>query len=103
RRRHTRFSRDWSSDVCSSDLHVLQVDVPAAVGHIVRVADSAPETGSASANLTGLGHRTEISSRTKFHHSKLDFPPATTGTLRKRSEERRVGERYRAGEPDSNE
>src|SRR5207302_5124854 len=22
RRRHTRFSRDWSSDVCSSDLHV---------------------------------------------------------------------------------
>src|SRR5690606_39298717 len=21
RRRHTRFSRDWSSDVCSSDLH----------------------------------------------------------------------------------
>src|SRR5207302_3440824 len=23
RRRHTRFSRDWSSDVCSSDLHGL--------------------------------------------------------------------------------
>src|SRR5690606_1531606 len=23
RRRHTRFSRDWSSDVCSSDLFVL--------------------------------------------------------------------------------
>src|SRR5690606_39461244 len=25
RRRHTRFSRDWSSDVCSSDLCVLPV------------------------------------------------------------------------------
>src|SRR5690606_40100202 len=25
RRRHTRFSRDWSSDVCSSDLHGDQV------------------------------------------------------------------------------
>src|SRR5690606_37137747 len=25
RRRHTRFSRDWSSDVCSSDLRVKQV------------------------------------------------------------------------------
>src|SRR5690606_40324340 len=25
-RRHTRFSRDWSSDVCSSDLHMDQVD-----------------------------------------------------------------------------
>src|SRR5690606_6213404 len=24
-RRHTRFSRDWSSDVCSSDLHSGQV------------------------------------------------------------------------------
>src|SRR5215475_14786414 len=23
RRRHTRFSRDWSSDVCSSDLSIL--------------------------------------------------------------------------------
>src|SRR5690606_39347170 len=26
RRRHTRFSRDWSSDVCSSDLEALGVD-----------------------------------------------------------------------------
>src|SRR5690606_40830893 len=26
RRRHTRFSRDWSSDVCSSDLTVTRVD-----------------------------------------------------------------------------
>src|SRR5690606_39696699 len=24
RRRHTRFSRDWSSDVCSSDLHTTE-------------------------------------------------------------------------------
>src|SRR6266700_8242468 len=29
RRRHTRFSRDWSSDVCSSDLVVLMdVNMP---------------------------------------------------------------------------
>src|SRR5690606_41096702 len=27
RRRHTRFSRDWSSDVCSSDLVVVENDV----------------------------------------------------------------------------
>src|SRR2546429_2500185 len=27
RRRHTRCSRDWSSDVCSSDLHVTELDV----------------------------------------------------------------------------
>src|SRR5690606_39973258 len=28
RRRHTRFSRDWSSDVCSSDLDCLLLDEP---------------------------------------------------------------------------
>src|SRR5690606_40418220 len=27
RRRHTRFSRDWSSDVCSSDLTAEQIEV----------------------------------------------------------------------------
>src|SRR5690606_39919493 len=27
RRRHTRFSRDWSSDVCSSDLGSAGIDV----------------------------------------------------------------------------
>src|SRR5207302_5674999 len=31
RRRHTRFSRDWSSDVCSSDLTALAS--PSAVSH----------------------------------------------------------------------
>src|SRR5690606_40246947 len=27
RRRHTRFSRDWSSDVCSSDLNIKGIEV----------------------------------------------------------------------------
>src|SRR5690606_40455652 len=35
RRRHTRFSRDWSSDVCSSDLYsVMNVMQP--VGKIIK-------------------------------------------------------------------
>src|SRR5690606_40138674 len=35
RRRHTRFSRDWSSDVCSSDLsHLLQHAREDAITHI---------------------------------------------------------------------
>src|SRR5690606_39866400 len=34
RRRHTRFSRDWSSDVCSSDLAIAQ---PPIERHTVRV------------------------------------------------------------------
>src|SRR5690606_39590404 len=32
RRRHTRFSRDWSSDVCSSDLTYLSNNVVIATG-----------------------------------------------------------------------
>src|SRR3712207_7690939 len=35
RRRHTRYWRDWSSDVCSSDLVALQIQELVA-GHIVR-------------------------------------------------------------------
>src|SRR3712207_8792269 len=30
RRRHTRYWRDWSSDVCSSDLELLELLAPAA-------------------------------------------------------------------------
>src|SRR5690625_7752298 len=33
RRRHTRWPRDWSSDVCSSDLFVLLPDLDSGLGH----------------------------------------------------------------------
>src|SRR5690606_40659484 len=39
RRRHTRFSRDWSSDVCSSDLLALSD-----VGKLVVLDNSSPIT-----------------------------------------------------------
>src|SRR5690606_40156455 len=42
RRRHTRFSRDWSSDVCSSDLV-----------HLVAIADLSPS--AARSNLARVG------------------------------------------------
>src|SRR5258707_5756997 len=35
RRRHTRYWRDWSSDVCSSDL-LAALDQPMLVGGVVR-------------------------------------------------------------------
>src|SRR5690606_40055002 len=38
RRRHTRFSRDWSSDVCSSDL-ILQISLAAIGSDLKCVAD----------------------------------------------------------------
>src|SRR5690606_40204393 len=40
RRRHTRFSRDWSSDVCSSDLAVPAGHVVDEVGECLRDRDA---------------------------------------------------------------
>src|SRR5690606_41121480 len=39
RRRHTRFSRDWSSDVCSSDLFLLGVSLVFPIMFIQYVID----------------------------------------------------------------
>src|SRR3712207_8793192 len=36
RRRHTRYWRDWSSDVCSSDLHVIVCDDDAELNSFIR-------------------------------------------------------------------
>src|SRR5690606_39336638 len=82
RRRHTRFSRDWSSDVCSSDLTQRRKNVSEA-----RPQGSLP-----------------------FHGKKDDRPTARSGEARPRpgegssiiravvhrSEERRVGKEWRA-------
>src|SRR5690606_34893407 len=40
RRRHTRFSRDWSSDVCSSDLYLLQKREESALSLAATVSNS---------------------------------------------------------------
>src|SRR5690606_39802332 len=47
RRRHTRFARDWSSDVCSSDLGALpeQLTVCRQQGNVIQtVFDQRPES-----------------------------------------------------------
>src|SRR5690606_40108706 len=62
RRRHTRFSRDWSSDVCSSDL-ALQADMGtepvthgAQCGHgSVHLAAADFQLGHAHQILRGVG------------------------------------------------
>src|SRR5690606_40397589 len=45
RRRHTRFSRDWSSDVCSSDLVMV---------HAQTIIDTAREKQADMIGLSGL-------------------------------------------------
>src|SRR5690606_39498562 len=74
RRRHTRFSRDWSSDVCSSDLALADLD------------PSLPRYTAAAAYL---------------HEHAGDLPTAArlyaeAARSASRSEERRVGKECRS-------
>src|SRR5207249_7648699 len=48
RRRHTRSKRDWSSDVCSSDLTTVRfINVSGGPHNIAFYADSIPKGGAA--------------------------------------------------------
>src|SRR5687768_18396887 len=73
RRRHTRCSRDWSSDVCSSDLDA----------HEVGVAEAADGVGA-----VGLAARPEVAPGEAAEDGR---PPGV-----RRSEERRVGKECRS-------
>src|SRR5690606_40975222 len=81
RRRHTRFSRDWSSDVCSSDLMALL--------ETAKGVQAAPEIAALD-NVTALMWGAE------------DLVASIGGTSSRRengeyrSEERRVGKEGRA-------
>src|SRR5690606_41008122 len=87
RRRHTRFSRDWSSDVCSSDLlprakeHLESLDL-VRQGWVIGGFD----------NEGGTGHTTVFGPE----QGPIDLGTAWPGkerdvSWRERSEERRVG------------
>src|SRR5690606_39659159 len=92
RRRHTIFSRDWSSDVCSSDLVAFfGVELQGKATDItlgVRRAALAGHGGEAGEHVGFLAHF---------------FKDLGTGVLgdvvgdRERSEERRVGKEWRSG------
>src|SRR5207302_5312915 len=88
RRRHTRFSRDWSSDVCSSDLS--------------RRRDFRSSLLSAKATCW-CEKAFELSSNVKTcviqvrgrHHEPVGFLRSERRWLSGRSEERRVGKECR--------
>src|SRR5205809_4920337 len=86
RRRHTRCSRDWSSDVCSSDLATMATD----------------PTGSTCAD--SVGNAEPCSTPGAVHVAGIPGPgckdangnPGPGCTLVDRSEERRVGKECRS-------
>src|SRR5207249_8910967 len=90
RRRHTRSKRDWSSDVCSSDLRLLDRQHGEAIEETFGVQLTAPAVPFPRITLAQAKERLRESSHepgTAAH----DLDPAG------RSEERRVGKECRAG------
>src|SRR5690606_39812380 len=79
RRRHTRFSRDWSSDVCSSDLSS---------------STYRPLPGSPGSATIGRSRDASISITFTYPASGSENRPSHSDSARarSRSEERRVGE-----------
>src|SRR5690606_40151219 len=95
RRRHTRFSRDWSSDVCSSDL-TLAASAPA----LGQEARRSVRTGYAHVLRVEPVYQTLTATRMEQHcDGKLvkDAADEDDGTPSEpRSEERRVGKENRS-------
>src|SRR5690606_40921259 len=58
RRRHTRFSRDWSSDVCSSDLRAWRASAAAMLTVPLAACGLLPEDDPTEGGLSILGTAT---------------------------------------------
>src|SRR5690606_40469546 len=96
-RRHTSFSRDWSSDVCSSDLDVAVREEHAALG-VVQLFDRAPGDvpGLVEAPVQ-LERQLAVAWRVgRVVMVEGDAEVGEVALVRGRSEERRVGKGGRA-------
>src|SRR3712207_6993847 len=83
RRRHTRYWRDWSSDVCSSDLELAQGDTWS-----VEAAGDEPDVDSAADSLRVSAEGLPFGQGS--HSWRVVLPSQA------RSEERRVGKECRS-------
>src|SRR3712207_8732175 len=87
RRRHTRYWRDWSSDVCSSDLEHLR-ELMDGLSHAERSCLFAIRLG----DETGL----PLPAQTLLDRARTDWFPRFLSQGMMRSEERRVGKECRS-------
>src|SRR5690606_40800464 len=92
RRRHTRFSRDWSSDVCSSDLETCCGAAVAGQGVVL-------QPGFLVKKHLEAGRLVEL--MPEYRSTELGvyavYPTRKFVTPKVRSEERRVGKEGRGG------
>src|SRR5690606_40199743 len=96
RRRHTRFSRDWSSDVCSSDLFFNRLAIDMEFGGI------ATEEAEGERIAASIGNHSSVM---MANHGVTTVAPTVAEAFdamyhleraARRSEERRVGQRRAA-------
>src|SRR5439155_13458879 len=85
RRRHTRWPRDWSSDVCSSDLHIVQLGASIFAARIIN--NMAAMTIELSSHVEP---KSSPSAVTAFVSIRRKAAPIKNN----RSEERRVGKEF---------
>src|SRR5256884_7603078 len=108
RRRHTRCSRDWSSDVCSSDLNVSQAFIPRdrkaqrackSLEHCFNLMMRRPSVQHAQMHIGPCRLRKTLKEVLQQFHLKVAEAPcgdlcghhAIRAAAQVRSEERRVG------------
>src|SRR5690349_11048157 len=95
RRRHTRSLRDWSSDVCSSDLNNVDLDTQLRIANVsnsqATVTVTIGDVSQPSFNLAA-GASTRVSYPVNNGPVKI----VSTRNIVARSEERRVGKECRA-------
>src|SRR5207253_8008584 len=93
RRRHTRWPRDWSSDVCSSDLRQI---------NLIRDRVSQWRQGGHAGHLTSTTRRlmnywTDPGREKKLFFCQIEALETAIYLAEVRSEERRVGKECRRG------
>src|SRR5690606_39845865 len=104
RRRHTRFSRDWSSDVCSSDLLVdILLALPSFLLALAIVSTLGPSLTNVmiAVGIAYIPAFARVMRSAVLAVRQLDYVTAALAAgasdLRiMRSEERRVGEEWRS-------
>src|SRR5690606_40462473 len=96
-RRHTRFSRDWSSDVCSSDLESVPAETSIKVETQLSFDGGSTwedyEEATNGKGIPGINQQTDLSNALLRYKAILT---TNDDTVTPRSEERRVGKECRS-------